>query len=220
MSTSWQPTACNICSLNCGLEVQVEDGHIVRTRGDKNHPVSKGYVCEKAQRMDTYQHARDRLSSPMRRKPDGTYEAVDWDTAIAEVAQRLMEVRDTHGGESILYYGGGGQGNHLPGVYAQATLGVLGVRYRSNALAQEKTGEAWVQARMFGCGMHSDIEHAEVTLLIGKNLWQSHGFPRARLVLREISADPARSLVVIDPRKSETAELADFHLALKPGTDA
>lgn len=220
MSTSWQPTACNICSLNCGLEVQVEDGHIVRTRGDKNHPVSKGYVCEKAQRMDTYQHARDRLSSPMRRKPDGTYEAVDWDTAIAEVAQRLMEVRDTHGGESILYYGGGGQGNHLPGVYAQATLGVLGVRYRSNALAQEKTGEAWVQARMFGCGMHSDIEHAEVTLLIGKNPWQSHGFPRARLVLREISADPARSLIVIDPRKSETAELADFHLALKPGTDA
>jgi anaerobic selenocysteine-containing dehydrogenase len=220
MSADWKPTCCTICSLNCGLEVQVEDGHIVRTRADKAHPVSRGYLCEKSQRMDQYQNGRDRLSSPMRRRADGSYEAIPWDTAIREVAARLAAVRDEHGGASILYYGGGAQANHMPAVYAQSTLHALGVRYRSNALAQEKTGEAWVQARMFGCGMHADIEHAEVTLLIGKNPWQSHGFPRARLVLREIQADPARSLIVIDPRRSETAQMADFHLALKPGTDA
>lgn len=220
MSADWKPTCCTICSLNCGLEVQVEDGHIVRTRADKAHPVSRGYLCEKSQRMDQYQNGRDRLSSPMRRRADGSYEAIDWDTAIREVAARLAAVRDKHGGASILYYGGGAQANHMPAVYAQSTLHALGVRYRSNALAQEKTGEAWVQARMFGCGMHADIEHAEVTLLIGKNPWQSHGFPRARLVLREIQADPTRSLIVIDPRRSETAQMADFHLALKPGTDA
>lgn len=216
----WKPTACLICSLNCGIEVQTEAGRITRVRADKNHPVSQGYLCEKAQRMDAYQQGRDRLSSPMRRRADGTYEAIGWDTAIAEIAAKLAAVRDEHGGESIFYYGGGAQGNHLPGVYAQSTIAALGVRYRSNALAQEKTGEAWVQARMFGCGMHHDFEHAEVGLLIGKNPWQSHGFPRARLVLREIAADPNRALIVIDPRRSETAAMADFHLAIRPGTDA
>ncbi len=220
MSDIWKPTACLICSLNCGIEVQTEGGHITRVRADKNHPVSQGYLCEKAQRMDAYQQGRDRLSSPMRRRGDGTYEAIDWDTAISEIAAKLAAVRDAHGGESIFYYGGGAQGNHLPGVYSQSTLATLGVRYRSNALAQEKTGEAWVQARMFGCGIHHDFEHAEVGLLIGKNPWQSHGFPRARLVLREIAADPNRALIVIDPRKSETAAMADFHLAIRPGTDA
>ena len=220
MSDQWQPTACMICSMNCGIEVLTDSGRITRVRPDQNHPVSKGYVCEKAQRMDAYQQGRDRLTSPMRRKPDGSYEAVDWDTAIREVAAGLAAVRDAHGGESIFYYGGGGQGNHLPGVYSQATLSALGVRYRSNALAQEKTGEAWVQARMFGCGMHHDFEHAEVALLIGKNPWQSNGFPRARLVLREIAADPDRSMIVIDPRRSETAAMADYHLAIRPGTDA
>lgn len=220
MSDDWKPTACLICSLNCGIEVQTEKGRITRVRADKAHPVSQGYLCEKAQRMDAYQQGRDRLSSPMRRRPDGTYEAIDWDTAIAEVAARLAAVRDAHGGESILYYGGGAQANHLPGVYSQSTLSALGVRYRSNALAQEKTGEAWVQARMFGCGMHHDFEHAEVALFIGKNPWQSHGFPRARLVLREIAADPKRAMIVIDPRRSETAAMADYHLAIRPGTDA
>ncbi|WP_285712925.1 molybdopterin-dependent oxidoreductase [Erythrobacter oryzae] len=218
--SDWKPTACLICSLNCGIEVQTEGGHITRVRADKNHPVSQGYLCEKAQRMDAYQQGRDRLSSPMRRRADGSYEAIDWDTAISEIAGKLAAVRDQHGGESIFYYGGGAQGNHLPGVYSQSTLAALGVRYRSNALAQEKTGEAWVQARMFGCGIHHDFEHAEVGLLIGKNPWQSHGFPRARLVLREIAADPNRALIVIDPRKSETAAMADFHLAIRPGTDA
>lgn len=220
MSDAWKPTACLICSLNCGIEVQTEGTRITRVRADKAHPVSQGYLCEKAQRMDAYQQGRDRLSSPMRRRADGSYEAIDWGTAIAEIAAKLAAVRDTHGGESILYYGGGAQANHLPGVYAQSTLAALGVRYRSNALAQEKTGEAWVQARMFGCGMHHDFEHAEVALFIGKNPWQSHGFPRARLVLREIAADPNRAMIVIDPRRSETAAMADYHLAIRPGTDA
>lgn len=220
MSDTWKPTACLICSLNCGIEVQTEGAHITRVRADKAHPVSQGYLCEKAQRMDAYQQGRDRLSSPMRRRADGTYEAISWDVAISEIAAKLAAVRDAHGGASIFYHGGGAQGNHLPGVYAQSTLAALGVRYRSNALAQEKTGEAWVQARMFGCGMHHDFEHAEVALLIGKNPWQSHGFPRARLVLREIAADPDRAMIVIDPRRSETAAMADYHLAIRPGTDA
>jgi anaerobic selenocysteine-containing dehydrogenase len=156
----------------------------------------------------------------MRRRADGTYEAIDWDTAIREVAARLREVVARHGGESILYYGGGGQGNHLGGAYGNDLLQALGVKYRSNALAQEKTGEFWVQGKMFGTGTHGDFEHCEVAVFIGKNPWHSHGFPRSRVVLKEIAKDPNRTMIVIDPRRSETAAMADIHLAIAPGTDA
>lgn len=218
--TGWRKTACIICSLNCGLEVQTANQRIVRIRGDRAHPISQGYVCEKSQRMDHYQNGADRLDSPLRRRSDGSYERIDWDTAIREIAAKLQSIKTRHGGESILYYGGGSQGNHLGATYADSTLKALGVRYRSNALAQEKTGEAWVQGKMMGSGVHGDFEHAEVAVFIGKNPWQSHGFARTRVILREIQKDPARSLIVIDPRRSETAAMADFHLAVSPGTDA
>lgn len=218
--TGWRKTACIICSLNCGLEVQTANQRIVRIRGDKAHPVSQGYVCEKSQRMDHYQNGADRLDSPLRRRTDGSYERIDWDTAIREIVAKLQSIKTRHGGESILYYGGGSQGNHLGATYADSTLKALGVRYRSNALAQEKTGEAWVQGKMMGSGVHGDFEHAEVAVFIGKNPWQSHGFARTRVILREIQKDPTRSLIVIDPRRSETAAMAEFHLAVRPGTDA
>jgi anaerobic selenocysteine-containing dehydrogenase len=216
----WQPTACILCECNCGLEVEIEDQHFVRLRGDKQHPASRGYACEKAHRLDHYQHAKDRLKTPLRRKSDGTFEEIDWDTAIREVADRLAKVRDQFGGDAIFYYGGGGQGNHLPGAYATATRRALGSRHRSSALAQEKTGEFWVTDRMYGNGMRADFEHCDVALFIGKNPWHSHSIPRARVTLKEIANDPARTLIVIDPRRTETAEIADIHLQVKPGADA
>ena len=219
----WRKTACIICALNCGLEVQTGGAggrHIVRIRGDKAHPVSQGYVCEKSQRMDFYQNGADRLTSPMRRRPDGRYEAIDWDTAIGEIARKLAAIRDRHGGETILYYGGGNQGAHLGGTYADSTQKALGVKYRSNALAQEKTGEFWVAGKMLTTGTHGGFEHCEVAVFVGKNPWHSHGFARTRVILRDLQKDPQRCLIVIDPRRSETAEIADYHLAIKPGTDA
>ncbi|MCG8669994.1 MAG: molybdopterin-dependent oxidoreductase [Pseudomonadales bacterium] len=219
----WKKTACILCSINCGLEMTTGGNNgreILRVRGDKDHPISKGYICNKAARLNYYQNAADRLTSPMRRKPDGTYEAVSWDTAIKEVAAGLQAVKARHGGDKIFYYGGGGQGNHLGGAYGDGLLKALGVKYRANALSQEKTGEFWVNGKMFGTGVHGDFDHAEVSVFIGKNPWQSHGFPRARNVINEIKKDPARSMIVIDPRKSETAQRADYHLAIKPGTDA
>ncbi len=223
MTTDWHSTACILCECNCGIEVRLggDDGRrFERIRGDKAHPASQGYTCEKALRLDHYQNGRHRLTAPMRRRPDGTYEEIDWDTAISEVAGRFAEVRDTHGGESIFYYGGGGQGNHLGGSYSTATRGALGSRYRSSALAQEKTGEFWVNAKLLGGFTRGDFEHAEVGVFFGKNPWQSHGFPRARATLKEISRDPQRTLIVVDPRRTESAELADIHLQVKPGTDA
>ena len=131
-----------------------------------------------------------------------------------------MRVRDTYGGASIFYYGGGGQGNHLCGSYGASTRRALGSVFSSNALAQEKTGEFWVDHQLFGTGLSGGYQQAEVAIFVGKNPWQSHGFQRARPILRDIAADPNRALVVIDPRLTETAEMADFHLRVRPGTDA
>ncbi len=222
-TTEWQSTACILCSINCGVEVKTEGRRITRVRGDKAHPGSAGSTCEKALRLDHYQNARDRLTSPMRRRADGSYEPVDWDTAITEVAAGLAKVRDEHGGAAIFYYGGGGQGNHLGGGYGRSLRAAVGSVYSSNALAQEKTGEFWVDGQLFGrprCHTTPDMEHAEVAVFLGKNPWQSHGFPRARVILKEIAKDPDRALIVIDPRRTETADLADFHLQVRPGTDA
>ena len=225
--SEWHPSACILCECNCGIEIRLgADGHTFeRIRGDKAHPASQGYTCEKALRLNHYQNGSKRVLSPLRRRPDGTFEEIDWATAIREVAERFAAVRDTHGGETIFYYGGGGQGNHLGGGYSGATLRALGAKYRANALSQEKTGEFWVNGKMLGGAVRADFEHCEVALFVGKNPWQSHGFPRARTTLKEIANDPARSIIVIDPRRSETAELAvssgnGFHLQVKPGTDA
>jgi anaerobic selenocysteine-containing dehydrogenase len=214
----WQRTVCILCECNCGVEVRLDGREIVRVRGDKEHKASQGYTCEKALRINHYQNGRHRLTSPMRRTGDGSYQEIDWDTAIAEVASRLKAVEETHGGESIFYYGGGGQGNHLCGVYATATRAAVGSRYRSSALAQEKTGEFWVNAHI-GVSTRGDFSHTEVAVFVGKNPWHSHGIPHARRTLKEISNDPKRSMIVIDPRRTETADLADFHLQVKPGTD-
>jgi anaerobic selenocysteine-containing dehydrogenase len=224
----WHQTACILCECNCGIEVRLggEDGRrFERIRGDKAHPASQGYTCEKALRLDHYQNGNSgRILSPLRRRPDGTFEEISWDTAIAEIADRLRAVQAAAGpevgGEAVFYYGGGGQGNHLGGGYGNALLRAVGGRFRSSALAQEKTGEFWVNRHMLGTMVRADFDHCEVAVFVGKNPWQSHSFPHARTTLKEIARDPGRSLVVIDPRRTETAELADFHLQVRPGADA
>ncbi|HEX7522237.1 MAG TPA: molybdopterin-dependent oxidoreductase [Acidimicrobiia bacterium] len=223
MGDEWHQTACILCSINCGIEVRLDGRRFERIRGDKAHPGSQGYTCEKALRLDHYQNQRGRLTSPLRRRDDGTFEEIDWDTAIGEIAERANAIKAAHGGKSLFYYGGGGQGNHLGGAYGGATRAALGVVYSSNALAQEKTGEFWVDARLFGrarCHTTGDFEHAEVAVFVGKNPWQSHGFPRARTVLKAMANDPERAMIVIDPRRTETADLAEIHLQVRPGTDA
>lgn len=216
----WKRSACILCECNCGIEVQVEGRRLTKIRGDKSHPASEGYACEKAQRLDRYQGSGNRITSPLRRREDGSYEEIGWDVAIAEIAERLRRVRDEHGGDKIFFYGGGGQGNHLGRVHASALQAAIGAKYYSNALAQEKTGEMWVDGRLYGGHTKGDFERAEVVLFIGKNPWQTHSFPRARPVLKEMANDPGRAMIVIDPRRSETAEMADIHLQVRPGTDA
>ncbi len=220
MSDEWKQTACILCECNCGIEVELDGRRFARIRGDKAHPASQGYTCNKALRLDHYQNGRHRLTSPLRRRADGSFEEIDWETAISEVAARFAAVRDQYGGEKLFYYGGGGQGNHLGGAYGSAFIRALGARYRSSALAQEKMGEWFVDSKLYGGHTRGDFEHAEVAVFVGKNPWQSQSMPRARVTLRELARDPERALVVIDPVATETAQMADFHLRVRPGTDA
>ena len=120
-ATDWQPTACILCSINCGIEVRVEDRRIARVRGDKAHPARTGYTCEKALRLDHYQNGRDRLTSAAApAAPTAPSRRSTGTPRSARSPRASARVRDEHGGASIFYYGGGGQGNHLGGALRRA----------------------------------------------------------------------------------------------------
>ena len=224
MPTTVHKSACILCSVNCGINIEVdsETQEFVKITGDKDHPTSQGYICQKATRLNYYQN-QERLNAPLRRKSDGSFEEISWDTAIREIAEKLLHIRDTHGGTSIAYAGGGGQGNHLAQMYAVAFRKVLGTPYIYSSIAQEKTGNFWVHGKLFGrqnIAYGEPIGDAEFGMVIGANPMQAHGIPRARRVINEISRDKNRTLVVIDPRRTETAKKADYFLQVKPGRDA
>lgn len=223
-ATTTHKTACILCSINCGINIEVDTdtNQFVKITGDKDHPTSQGYICQKATRLNYYQNQK-RLTSPLRKNKNGSFEEISWDTAIQEIAQKLVYIRETHGGKSIAYAGGGGQGNHLTQMYALAFRKVCQTPYIYSSLAQEKTGNFWVHGKLFGKQnvMYGEpIEDAEFVLFIGTNPMQSHGIPKARKVIGELSRDKNRTMVVIDPKKTETAKKADIFMGVKPGRDA
>src|ERR1700694_4448456 len=118
----WHKTACNLCYVNCGIEVLVNEGRVEKVKGDRSSPKSQGYLCNKATRIPYYAHHKDRLTSPLRRRADGGFDPISWETAIAEIADRVRRLHAAHGGHAFALYGGGGQGNHAGGAYATAVL--------------------------------------------------------------------------------------------------
>lgn len=218
----WKKTGCVLCAQNCGLEVLVEDNRITKVKGDKANPRSKGYVCRKGANIAFHQHHAQRLSYPLKRVGD-RFERIALDQAIGEIAEKLKSIVDAHGPRSFAYMGGGGQGCHFEAAFGVRLMRALGSRYHYSALAQELTGTFWAHGRFTGrqyLFAIPDEQRADMLLAVGWNGMQSHQMPRAPLVLKEFSKDPDKLLVVIDPRRSETAELADIHLAIRPGTDA
>jgi len=224
MPTTIHKSACILCSINCGIDIEVdhETRQFVKITGDKDHPNSQGYICQKATRLNYYQN-QERLTSPLRKNEKGEFEEISWDTAIKEIAEKLVQLRDTYGGTSIAYAGGGGQGNHMAQLYASTFRKVCGTPYIYSSLAQEKTGNFWVHGKLFGAqniNYGEPIEDTEFGIIIGANPIQAHGMQRAKRVIGDISRDEHRTLVVIDPRRTETAKKADYFLQVKPGRDA
>src|SRR4051794_27396789 len=107
----FEKTACILCYVNCGLEVATEGRKITRVRGDRANARSHGYLCQKAPRLEWDGTPADPLTTPPRRRPDGTHEPISWETAVAEIAARLGALHAEHGGDAFAFYGGGGQGN-------------------------------------------------------------------------------------------------------------
>src|SRR5262245_25736118 len=91
------PTVCVLCSHNCGLRVDVKDGHIVEVRGDESSPITQGYVCNKAFSIQNYVEHAQRVQHPLRRTSSGGFERISWETAISEIAAKLSAIRQAHG---------------------------------------------------------------------------------------------------------------------------
>jgi len=217
-----EKTACVLCANGCGLEVTVENNRIVKARGDRQNPRSEGYVCRKGLNIQYHQHHADRLLYPLKRVGDD-FERISWDQAVSEVAEKLKAIVNENGPRSLALMGGGTLGCPSQGGFAMGLLRGMGSQYFYNALAQELTGRYWADGESFGNqGVHSsaDMEHTDMVLMVGKNPIMSHHSPQARRAWPRFGRDPDKILVVVDPRLSETAKLADIHLPIRPGTDA
>ncbi len=218
----WYKTGCVLCAQNCGLEVLIEDDRMVKVRPDKDNPRSKGYVCRKGLNVVHHQHHNQRLTHPLKRAGDN-FEKISWDQAIDEIGDKLLSIVDRHGPKSVAYMGGGGQGCHFEAAFGVRLIRGLGSHYHYTALGQELTGSYWVWGRALGrqnLVTGSDHERTEMLVAVGWNGMMSHQMPQARRFLNKFAKDPDKLLVVIDPRRSETARIADIHLPIRPGTDA
>ena len=143
--------------------------------------------------------------------------------ALDEIAEPIKEIHGTHGPRSIAYMGGGGQGCHFQSLFGVPLLRGLGSHNHYSALAQEHTGLFWVEGKGYGrqnLYTSPDTGSSDFLVCWGSNPMVSNRFPRAPLVIRNKKKEPGFLLAVVDPRKTETAKLADIHLQLRPGTDA
>jgi len=219
---TWKKTGCVLCAQNCGLEALVEDNRMVKVRPDKDNPRSEGYACRKGLNVLYHQYPEGRLTEPLKRVGD-RFEPIPWAQAIDEIAAKMRELVDQYGPRCLAYMGGSAQGGHFEAAFGLALLRSMGSRYFYSSAGQEFSGSWWVFGRMLGRQYNIAIpdEHAtEMLVGWGWNGMMSHQMPQARKVLKGFSKDPDRLLVVIDPRRSETAAIADMHLAVRPGTDA
>ncbi len=218
----WHKTGCVLCAQNCGLEVLVENNRMIQVKPDKSNPRSQGYACRKGLSVVYHQYPEGRLTGPLKRVGDA-FEPIAWQQAIDEIAAKMRDLVDRHGPRCLAYMGGSAQGGHMEAAFGLGILRAMGSQYYYSSAGQEFCGSWWVTGRVFGkqYNIAGPDEHAsEMLVAWGWNGMQSHQMPRAPKVLAEFAKDPGRLLVAIDPRKSETAALADIHLPVRPGTDA
>ena len=227
----WVATTCGYCSVGCGMFIGVKDGRAISVRGNPDHPVNSGLLCPKglsehemlgAATRATHPllrpRAENRKSEPIGRRSSRRFERVSWNVALETMAQTFREVQDAHGPESVGVISTGQlvtEEFYTLGKLVQLGLGTS--QYDGNTTLCMSTAVAGYK-RSFGTdgppGAYDDFERADLVVLIGANIADNHP-----ILWQRLEANPSKTLIVVDPRVTKTAMLADLHLALKPRSD-
>lgn len=217
--------ACPLCEAICGLEFQFQDGALAAIRGDEADPFSRGHVCPKGNAILDLESDPDRLASPMR-KVDGGWQPIGWDEALAFAGERLAAVQAAHGPQAVAAYLGNPNVHHFGHIaYLPALLKLLRTPNLFSASSVDQWPHQYVNALMYG---HQfllpvpDLDRTDFLLMLGANPVASNGsLMTAPGIPRRLKAIAARgSVVLLDPRRTETAALASEHHFIRPGSDA
>jgi anaerobic selenocysteine-containing dehydrogenase len=216
--------ACPLCEAICGLELQYEDGRLAAIRGDDADPFSRGHICPKGNAILDLENDPDRLRRPMRRE-NGQWHEISWDEAFTFAGERLAAIQAEHGAAAIGAYLGNPNVHHFGHIaYLPALLKLIRSPNVFSASSVDQWPHQLVNAQMYG---HQfllpipDIDHTDYFLMLGANPIASNGslmtVPDVRARIKALTA--RGKLVVIDPRRTETAELASEHHFITPAGD-
>jgi anaerobic selenocysteine-containing dehydrogenase len=226
MATEERVTYCRICEPLCGLVATVTDGELTQIRPDADHPLSKGFACPKGIAMTGVQNDPDRVTHPLRKRADGSFERTTWEQALDDIGRRLSEVISKHGGESIgWYYGNPSAFSYSHPIWVKGFMDALGSRHVYSAGSQDVNNRFVASSLLYGSPVVvpiPDLKRTELLLIVGANPLVSHGSvltaPRIKDDLHAIVKRGGR-VVVVDPRRSETARAFE-HVAIRPDGDA
>ena len=216
--------SCPLCEAICGLELQYEDAALVAVRGDAADPFSRGHICPKGNAILDLEADGDRLRTPLRRRGSG-FEAIGWDEAIAEAAAGLAGVQQRHGADALAVYLGNPNVHHFGHfAYLPPLLRALQTHNLFSASSVDQWPHQLVNWLMYG---HQfllplpDIDRTDYLLMLGANPVASNGsLLTAPGIAARLKALTARGrLVLLDPRRTETAALASEHVFVRPAGD-
>lgn len=222
--TSVRTRTCHICEANCGILVELEGARVVSIKGDPDDVLSRGHICPKATAIADLETDPDRLRHPVRRSPTG-WERVSWEEAFADIGERYAALKAA-GHEGALYIGNPTAHYYAAGMAFPGLKKALATPNVFSASTVDQIPHQLVQMWMYG---HNalwpipDIDRTQHMVIIGANPFASNGstwtVPGIRQRVNALQARGGR-LTVIDPRRTETAQAADTHLFIRPGTDA
>ena len=218
--------ACNLCEAICGLEIQVDGPKIVSIRGDAQDPFSRGHICPKGVALQDIHDDPNRLRRPMR-KIDGEWHAIEWDDAFELAAEKLASIQLQHGNDAVGFYAGNPTVHNIgTAISAPQLARVLKTRNAYSATSVDQLPQQLASLLMYG---HQflipipDIDRTEYFLILGGNPIVSNGSLMTAPDVAHRLADIRKrggKVVVIDPRRTETAAVASEHHFIRPATDA
>jgi anaerobic selenocysteine-containing dehydrogenase len=225
-ATTPQPVTCPLCEATCGLSVTVDGNRVLGVRGDDADVFSHGFICPKGASLGALHHDPDRLRAPLVRR-DGELVEVSWDEAFAEIDRRLTPIIAEHGRDAVAVYAGNPSvHNTSTSLYGPVLYKALNTRNFYTASTVDQLPKHFSAGHMFGHPLTipvPDLDRTDHLLMLGANPLVSNGSlmtaPDVRGRLKALR-ERGGKLVVVDPKRSRTAELADEHHAIRPGTDA